>query len=119
MKSSKSSKSTPKTTESSWTVDSTDIVRTRPKSLVKGGPNGIDKADLCSELDAFRLFWNEKIEKGLLEYNNKKMAPILLLWKTFVVIPAFLWLWISCTFQIKGIIGMIRNFSGQNLCNNL
>ena len=72
MKSSKSSKSTPKTTESSWTVDSTDIVRTRSKSLVKGGPNGIDKADLSSELDAFRLFWNEKIEKGLLEYNNKK-----------------------------------------------
>jgi hypothetical protein len=104
MKSSKSWRTASKTTESSWTVDSTDIVRTRSKSLVKSGPNGIDKADLSNELDAFHLFWNEKLEKGLLEYNNKKIAPILLLWKTFVVIFASLWLWISCTFQIKGII---------------
>jgi hypothetical protein len=98
MKFTKSSRLAPKTTESSWTGDSTDIVRTRSKSLVKGGPNGIDKTDLSIELDAFCLFWNEKIEKGLLEYNNKKMAPILLLWKTFVVIFAFLWLWVLCTF---------------------
>jgi hypothetical protein len=119
MKSSKSSISVPKTAESSWAVDSMDIVRTWSKSLVKGGPNSIDKTDLSNELDAFRLFWNEKLEKGLLEHNNKKMAPISFLWKTFVVIFAFLWLWISCTFQIKGIIGMVRNFLGQNLCNNL
>jgi hypothetical protein len=56
MNNSKSPKTTQKTTETSWTLDSTDIVRTRSKSLAKGCPNGINETDLSNELDAFRLF---------------------------------------------------------------
>jgi hypothetical protein len=89
MNNSKSPKPTQKTTETSWTLDSTAIVRTRSKSLVKSGPNGINETDLSNELDAFSLFRIEKLERELLEYSNKKMAPTLLLWKTFVALCSF------------------------------
>jgi hypothetical protein len=72
MNNSKSPKPTQKTIETSWTLDSTDIVRTQSKSLVEGGPNGINETDLSNEMDAFRLFWNEKLERNSCNIVTKK-----------------------------------------------
>jgi hypothetical protein len=61
-----------------WDVTSTDIVRTRSKSLVRDGPTSIDVNKLKNELDVFRLFWTKKLEEGILKYSNEKNGAFLM-----------------------------------------